>query len=112
MSLRAFRRLLGPRFPVDALHVCHLCGGDYVNPTRWDAEGPDLWRVGLRCGACGFERETVVGPTVAELFDAALDKGFDRIAETADELERENMACWVATFSAALRRDLIDAGDF
>jgi hypothetical protein len=112
MSLRALRWLLGPKLPVGALHVCRLCGGDFVNPTRWDAEGPDLWRVGLRCGACGHERETIVGPTAAQLFDQALDKGFDRIAETADDLERENMASWVETFSAALRRDLIDAEDF
>jgi hypothetical protein len=93
MSLRALRWLLGPKLPVGALHVCRLCGGDFVNPTRWDAEGPDLWRVGLRCGACGHERETIVGPTAADL-------------------ERENMASWVETFSAALRRDLIDAEDF
>jgi hypothetical protein len=92
--------------------VCRECGGDYVNPTRWDPEAAEVWRVGLRCGACGYERETVVGPTAAQLFDKALDKGYDAIARRADELERENMTSWVETFSAALRRDLIDAGDF
>ena len=83
-----------------------------MNPTRWDPEATEVWRVGLRCGACGYERETVVGPTVAQLFDKALDKGFDAIAKTADRVERENMTSWVETFSAALQRDLIDPADF
>ena len=68
--------------------------------------------MGLRCGACGYERETVIGPELAQMFDKALDKGFDAIAETADRLQTESMTAWVESFSEALQRDHIVASDF
>jgi hypothetical protein len=114
MARRTIRRLLGPRLtPAPGrLHVCPDCGGDYVNPTSWDVEGRELWRVGLRCGGCGYERETVIGPELAEIFDRALDKGFNELTRTAERVERDNMTAWVDSFSTALQRDLIEPSDF
>ncbi len=42
----------------------------------------------------------------------ALDRGYRSIEAAADRLERELTAAWAETFTAALWRDLIDAGDF
>jgi hypothetical protein len=104
------RRLLGPGQPVGAaaLHICARCRDDFVTPTRWEAEVNGLWRVHLRCGACGHERDTVVGPQAARMFDRALAKR----SEVLERVERERMTHWVDAFSIALERDLIDASDF
>src|SRR5687768_12647930 len=114
MARSFFSRLFGPRIPLGsgALHVCPLCRGDFVNPTRWDPESAELWRVELRCGACGYEHETVIGPELTRMLDKSLDKGFDTIAETADQLQTESMTAWVESFSEALQRDDIVASDF
>ncbi len=95
-----------------AIHVCHACAGDYVNPTYCEEEARDLWRVGLRCGACGYERETLIGNVLAEMYNRALDKGNAKIAATVARLDAESMAGYIETFTAALRHDLIDASDF
>ena len=110
---RAFRNLLGPRLPVPGdLHVCVLCRGDCVNPTAWDEVGEDRWRVVLRCGACGHEHRRELSHGDAAGLLNALDRGYVSIEAAADRLERELMAAWAETFTAALSRDLIDAGDF
>jgi hypothetical protein len=111
---RALRRWIGSKrsVPLGALHICRACRSDFVNPTYWESEAAEVWRVGLRCGACGFERETVIGPTLAEMFDKALDTRYDRLAETAQRLEAASMAEWVESFTAALEHDLIEAEDF
>ncbi len=74
-----------------ALHVCPRCGGDYVNPTHWTDLADSLWRVDLRCGACGHERDTVVGEEAARIFASARGEGVARIAESVDRLERERV---------------------
>jgi hypothetical protein len=110
---RAFRNLLGPRQPVAGdVHVCVVCRGDCVNPVAWDEAGDDRWWVVLRCGACGQEHARGLSHDDAARLLNALDRGYLAIATAADRLERELMEIWAETFTAALRRDLIDAGDF
>jgi hypothetical protein len=114
MARSFLHRLIGPRLPVGPgrLHVCPLCHEDFVSPTWWEPEAAEVWRVGLRCGACGYERETVIGPELARMLDKALDKRSAVIARAADQVEAEAMAAWVESFSDALRRDQIVASDF
>lgn len=110
---RAFKALLGPREPLATdVHVCVVCRGDCVNPVAWDEAGEDRWRVVLRCGACGNEDTRELSHDDAAGLLNALDRGYDAIQTAAERLERELLADWVETFSAALQRDLIDAGDF
>jgi hypothetical protein len=90
---------------------CRECGGDWVNPTSWDEDGPG-WLVGLRCGACGHERAQVLTKSEAKRFNTSLDRGFAEISKAADKLERERMRSWVETFARALQRDLIGVDDF
>jgi hypothetical protein len=104
---------MGPRLPlVSDVHVCVICRGDCVNPVAWDEAGPDRWRVLLRCGACGHEHTRELSYDEASRLVNELDRGYIEIETAAEQLERELMEDWVKTFTAALRRDLIDAGDF
>jgi hypothetical protein len=109
----SFRRLFGVQSGVRArLHVCVGCTGEFVQATRWDDPVNGTRLVGLRCAACGHERETVADLTATALFQAAQTDGAVRLEATADELAREQMSEWVASFAGALERDLIDAADF
>ena len=115
MSLsRRLRRILGPVKPVGhvPLHVCQECRRDFVHPTAWKDEAGRARRVYLRCGACGYTRDVVVGPEAEQLFKRAVDKRSGTIAAAADRLEQELMAGWVDSFAGALEHDLIDAADF
>jgi hypothetical protein len=110
---RALTALLGPRQPLPgAVHVCAVCHRDCVNPVAWDVAGEERWRVVLRCGACGHEHTRELSDDDAVRLLTALDRGYFEIETAVHRLEREQMADWVETFIAALRRDLIDAGDF
>jgi hypothetical protein len=113
MVRRALRRLLGPKLALpNALHVCTRCGDDSVRPTRWSEEAPELSRVRLRCGACGHERETVMGDHFARLFKRALEEREQALAARAEADERERMARWAEAFAAALERDAVTPADF
>ena len=110
---RSFRRLFGVQSGVRArLHVCANCEGEFVQATRWDEPVNGTRRVGLRCAACGHERETVADLTATALFKAAHSNSLARLTETAEQLARERMTAWVDSFAGALERDLIDAADF
>jgi hypothetical protein len=89
VPVRAIRRLFRPK--LGHLDVCVRCGGDYVHPISWAEEAPGLWRVGLRCGACEHERETVARIEHVQAFNRALDRGFEQIEAAADRLERERL---------------------
>ena len=110
---RALRTLLGPRLPLAGdVHICSACLGDCVNPVAWDEAGEQRWLVTLRCGGCGHEHVRALSHDDAARLLNALDRGYLAIETAADHLGRELMAAWVDTFTAALRRDLIDAYDF
>lgn len=57
-------------------------------------------------------REVEVSNHEARRFDRELDQGLERIAATVARLERDQMIAATEALTAALRRDLIDAGDF
>jgi hypothetical protein len=89
----SFRRLFGVQSGVRArLHVCAKCEGEFVQATRWDDPVDDTRRVGLRCAACGHERELVADLTATALFQAAHSNSLARLTETAEELARERIS--------------------
>lgn len=113
MGRSLFRRLMGPKLPLPGLlYLCAACGEDFANPVGWSAVEDGQRRVHLRCGACGFEREVTVTPTTAALLAAAHEARLAQITAELERLERDGMAAWADTFTQALDRDLIDAGDF
>jgi hypothetical protein len=113
MARLSLRRLLDRRSPrAGALHVCAECGADFVNATFEDPADDLSRRVHLRCGACGFERHAVADHVEAAIFDTAHANRLARIADDAERLAVERMNGWVASFTTALERDLIDAADF
>jgi hypothetical protein len=92
--------------------MCLVCGSCFVNPIESrDAGGGAQWLL-LRCGECGSRRQAIAPPGAAAAFARALDAGVKAISETLERIERERMAAQAEAFIAALRRDLIDAGDF
>jgi len=94
------------------LHECALCRADCVIPVWWDSAGEDHWHMLLRCGACDTYRDVTVPDEVALAYQRELDRGTDEIRGALDRMDRDRQAVQTDAFIAALRRDLIDAGDF
>ena len=99
-------------WPGSGLHVCSACRSDFVHATERRRESEAVWWMSLRCGQCGGCRDVVVGSDLVRRFDADVSRGLATIASDLDTLDRERMAAQVEAFASALRRDLIDAGDF
>jgi hypothetical protein len=92
--------------------MCLVCGSCFVNPVESRDAGGGAQLLLLRCGECGSWRQAIAPPGAAKAFDRALDAGAEAIRETLERLDRERMTAQAEAFIAALRRDLIDAGDF
>jgi hypothetical protein len=96
----------------DVLVVCRACGVEAVVPVDWEDEGSGWCEIALRCGACGDRRDVTLDYDKAHEFDCDLDRGMNRIALIASELEWQRMLADIETLSVALERDLIGADDF
>jgi hypothetical protein len=94
------------------LQLCVFCGSDFVTPVESREIGGGARLLLLRCGECGTWRQAIAPPGAAEAFDRALDAGAETITRTLERLDRERMVAQAEAFTAALHRDLIDAGDF
>jgi hypothetical protein len=99
-------------YPGSGLHVCAECRSDFVHALERHREGDARWQMLLRCGRCGGCREVVVSDDLVLRFDADVSRALAVIAGAAETLDHERMAEQAETFAAALRLDLIDAGDF
>jgi hypothetical protein len=98
--------------PGTGLQVCSHCHADYVCPVVWQESGDEHWWLLLRCGECRSEREVTIADDVAKRFGEDLDASQREIEHAVRALDEERMAAEVEAFAQALRRDLIDAGDF
>jgi hypothetical protein len=109
------RIVFGPRStpaPGSGLQQCALCHAECVVPVWWEAVDEDRWHMLLRCGACDTYRELTVTNDVARAYEHDLDRGAREIRGVVDRMDRDRMAAETDAFVTALRRDLIDAGDF
>jgi hypothetical protein len=104
--------LRGRPDPDRDLHVCVNCGRDYVNVVARETLGEERWWIRLRCGECDASREVTVSNAIADRLDDELDRRARIVGRALARLERDRMTAWVEAMSEALRRDLIDAGDF
>jgi hypothetical protein len=94
------------------LVVCQRCDADFVVPVAWEDRGEAGWWIRLRCGGCGFFRDTAVSNEQVKCFQRELDRGVDEIAAAVDRHEREVMIADVDALTLALQHDLIDADSF
>jgi len=94
------------------LHECRACGARAVALVDTRLTDGERTAFLVRCGACGETRETVPSKAEAAEYEARL--GEQRAAIEADlvRLEALRMQEEIDGFAEALRRDLIDAGDF
>jgi hypothetical protein len=108
-----FRRLRRNLYPSSARLVdCVCCDSDYVIPVAWEECGKSGWWIRVRCGECGFVRDIEVSNEDAKRFERDLDRGVHDIAAAVARRERERMIVDANALISALRRDLIDPGDF
>ena len=98
--------------PGSGLHQCCVCHADFVVPVDWNEADEHHWRILLRCGECETSGEIIVTDDVAKRLELDIERGVAEIASTLRRLDRMHMAVLLATFVAALNRDLIDASDF
>jgi hypothetical protein len=66
----------------------------------------------LRCGECEYVRDVEATNAQVARFERDLDAGLAVIAAAIERVERPRMLADIAALTAALERDLIDAGDF
>ena len=81
-------------------------------PVESEALDDGRWELRLRCGQCGTYRDVVVSDDVAKRYDLDLQRGMAEIAAALERHDHERMTAEARVFIAALRHDLIDAGDF
>jgi hypothetical protein len=91
---------------------CGACRARLVNPVEWHERDRSHWWIRLRCGACGWSREVVVGDEDANQLERDLEPGLRVIAAAVERLDRERMRREVDAFAAALERELIGPDDF
>lgn len=96
----------------NGLHECSECGACAVTlvDTRMTDDGRMAYLV--RCGQCGESRVTVPSKAEAIEFEASLREHHESIERDLARLEALLMQEEIDGFAEALRRDLIDAGDF
>ena len=109
---RVLRRRPARTPPPRALLACERCSANALCPIEWVTFGDDAWLMWMRCGECGRPHEAIVDNATAAAIDVEMDRQQRWIAAYADALSHDRMKDEVETFVAALRRDLVDAGDF
>jgi hypothetical protein len=103
---------IGTPAPGSGLHQCAVCHADCVVPVWWESVDDDRWHMLLRCGACGTFRDVTAVDSVAQAYERDIERGAREIRTALDRMDRDRMSDQAEAFVAALRRDLIDAGDF
>lgn len=94
------------------LSVCEACSSHTVEPSHWEAAGPEQWRVALRCPNCGLESEGVYSQETVDLFDEKLDEATTAMVRDLRRLEQAVFADEVERFIGALNAGAILAEDF
>lgn len=97
---------------LDELYICVLCASRLVYPFNWVAEGPQHWRVFLRCPNCEAIREGLFTQQAVDLLADELDRGSGVIIKALDQLTRENMTAEIEFLVRALEEDTILPSDF
>jgi hypothetical protein len=96
----------------EPLHVCFHCSGELTYPLDWSEEGPQHWRILLRCPECESRREGVFDQSAVEQLDDELDRGSSALLGDLRRMTHANMSVEIEFFVRALDADLITPSDF
>ena len=96
----------------EPLHVCFHCSGELAYPLDWSEEGPQHWRILLRCPECESRREGVFEQTMVERLDDELDRGSSALLGDLRRMTHANMSEEIEFFVRALDADVILPSDF
>jgi hypothetical protein len=97
---------------VEPLHICFHCAGELTYPLDWSEEGPQHWRILLRCPECESRREGVFDQAAVEALDDELDRGSSALLCDLRRMTHANMSEEIEFFVRALDADLITPSDF
>ena len=120
-ALKALGRAFGPVRVADALPAapqgfdllaCPLCEHGTLCPMDWGIADDTHWWITMRCPECDVWSEIVVTNEQAAVLDRVLDRQMAEMSAELHRLDGERMAYEGEAFVQALRRDLLDAGDF
>jgi ribosomal protein S27E len=92
--------------------ICEQCSSELVEPTAWEADGEECWRVALRCPNCEHTTDGVFTQACVDRFDMRLDDGTAALVTDLKRLEHANMIDDVERFIGALRSGAIAPEDF
>lgn len=95
------------------LNICPNCDSQFVQPQMWQkSDGPDEWRIWLRCPECEWTEDDVFGSNEIDEFDRVLDEGVAILENSLKSLTHSNMEEVVGAFTVALENDAILPEDF
>lgn len=94
------------------LSQCEGCLSQLVEPTRWEAAGPEAWRIWLWCPNCLGSTDGFFSEACAERFATKLDAAADLMIAQLHRLERANMKAYCARFIGAINAGAILPEDF
>ncbi len=95
-----------------ALHVCHECGSELVQPIEWSQAEDDHWELTLHCPNCDWSCHGLFNQDELVELEEQQEDGVDAIVRDLQRLTSANMADEIERFAAALEADLILPEDF
>jgi hypothetical protein len=95
-----------------AVHVCPLCGSEFVQPLDWQREGESIWHLIVRCPNCDTRRAVDLDRGGVERFNRELYRGAQVLTYEAERLSRQHFEEEAEKLVFALRHDLILPIDF
>jgi hypothetical protein len=96
----------------EQLHICFHCSGELAYPLDWSEEGPQHWRILLRCPECESRREGVFEQGAVERLDDELDRGSSALLGDLRRMTHANMSEEIEFFVRALEADVVTPSDF
>src|SRR5437870_2622896 len=96
------------------LHVCPECDSHLVQPKSWSENNNSdrTWRLTLDCPNCFWTEEDDFTQAQVYGLEDELDKGFEDLFDTLEQLTRANLAGEIIRFAEALENDHILPEDF
>ena len=97
---------------LDELTLCESCRSPLVQPTGWESDGPEAWRLELRCPECERRATTVIEDGLAEQLTLFHERARALVELSMVRLASDNAECEIERFARALEQDLILPEDF
>lgn len=109
MNIAAHLRSISPDRD---LSQCASCLSQLVEPTRWEAAGPEAWHIWLWCPNCLGSTDGLFSQACAECFDAKLDAAAELMITEVLHQEQARMEAFCQRFAGAIHAGAILPEDF